>query len=169
MHRLMAGGMDEAGYVGLLRAQGELYREWESERAEWLAGLDSMGWAYRSRANLIAADIVGARPAREGRRESIARKARSYGDGGACWGELYVIEGSALGGRVIVRRLRELYPHRTHHFYAMGEDAPSAWRRFQHLLDTHVTDDAARRSAVEGALHMFARFQLALRESSDHV
>jgi heme oxygenase len=83
------------------------------------------------------------------------------------WGELYVVEGSALGGRLIARRLRELYPDRRHRFYAVGEDAPSAWRRFQHLLDTHLPDDASCRAAVDGARGMFARFRRTLKEPTD--
>ncbi|MET4676542.1 MULTISPECIES: biliverdin-producing heme oxygenase [unclassified Luteibacter] len=83
------------------------------------------------------------------------------------WGELYVVEGSALGGRLIARRLRELYPDREHRFYAVGEDAPSAWRRFQHLLDTHLPDDASCRAAVDGARGMFARFRRTLKEPTD--
>jgi heme oxygenase len=83
------------------------------------------------------------------------------------WGELYVVEGSALGGRLIARRLRELYPQRQHRFYAVGEDAPSAWRRFQHLLDTHLPDDASRHAAVDGAVRMFARFHRTLKEPTD--
>jgi heme oxygenase len=85
------------------------------------------------------------------------------------WGELYVIEGSALGGRLIVRRLRELYPDRDHRFYAIGEEAPSAWRRFQHILDTQLHDDASRRAAVDGARDMFARFRQTLKDPAAHV
>jgi heme oxygenase len=88
-------------------------------------------------------------------------------DYATAWGELYVVEGSALGGRLIVRRLRELHPYREHRFYAVGEDAPAAWRRFQHLLDTHLPDDASCRAAVDGARGMFARFRRTLKEPTD--
>ena len=86
----------------------------------------------------------------------------------ASWGELYVIEGSALGGLVIVRRLRELYPDLPHHYYAVGENAPASWRRFQSLLDHALPDEASQAAAVHAAQRMFARFQQTLRDPAAH-
>ena len=175
MRRLMAGQLDEAGYDALLRSQASLYRAWETEHATWLAGsLASAGWQYTSRAALIAADLVDRLPGSQARQTAPApalspTPPTTKADDACRWGELYVIEGSSLGGRLIARRLRELYPQRAHHFYAVGENAPSSWRRFQALLDTHLTDDAARRSAVDGALRMFARFRQALKDPPGHV
>ena len=100
-----------------------------------------------------------------GYREEMSRAGRAP----TAWGELYVVEGSALGGRIIARRLRELFPHRTHQFYAVGENAPSSWRHFQTLLDSHLTDDASRRLAIDGALTMFARFRQALTDLPAHA
>ncbi|MGY3232035.1 heme oxygenase [Luteibacter sp. HA06] len=88
--------------------------------------------------------------------------------GNANWGELYVIEGSALGGRVIARRLRELYPQLSHTFYAVGENAPSNWRRFQSLLDHALPDAASQQAAVEAARRMFAQFQQTLTDPAVH-
>jgi heme oxygenase len=177
MHRLMAGELDEAGYDALLRSQESLYRAWETEHAAWLAGsLASAGWQYTSRAALIAADLMDRLPASQAQQTApsptptpTSTTPSSTADDACRWGELYVIEGSSLGGRLIARRLRELYPQRAHHFYAVGENAPSSWRRFQALLDTHLTDDAARRSAMDGALRMFARFRQALKDPPGHV
>ncbi|SKB42502.1 Heme oxygenase [Luteibacter sp. 22Crub2.1] len=115
---------------------------------------------------------VGASPARDAPASApvgASPSGDSTRDSATCWGELYVIEGSALGGRLIVRRLRELYPDRDHRFYAIGEEAPSAWRRFQHILDTQLHDDASRRAAVDGARRMFARFRQTLMEPAAHV
>jgi heme oxygenase len=89
-------------------------------------------------------------------------------EGNAYWGELYVIEGSALGGRVIARRLRELYPQLSHTFYAVGENAPSNWRRFQSLLDHALPDAASQQAAVEAARRMFAQFQQTLTDPAAH-
>jgi heme oxygenase len=88
--------------------------------------------------------------------------------GNAYWGELYVVEGSALGGRVIARRLRELYPQLSHTFYAVGENAPSNWRRFQSLLDHALPDAASQQAAVEAARRMFAQFQQTLTDPAAH-
>ena len=172
MRLLLAGELDEAGYAGLLRAQLGLFREWETKRREWLAGLAD--WRYVSRAALIEADLCGSRFSGE----SLCRRAddrvahriadESAPTESAHWGELYVIEGSALGGRVIVRRLRELYPDLPHHFYAVGENAPASWRRFQTLLDHALPDEASQEAAVRGAQRMFARFQQMLRNPAAH-
>lgn len=175
MRRLMAGELDEAGYAGLLLAQLALFREWERERGDWLAGL--AGWGYVSRAALLEADLAAiesiaarAAPTMHTAHASTARGsvgaslAGDSTDPAACWGELYVIEGSALGGRIIVRRLRELYPRLSHGFYAVGEDTPPAWRRFQGLLDANLADEASQATAVAAARAMFARFQQTLQD-----
>jgi heme oxygenase len=183
MCRLMAGELDEAGYAGLLLAQLALFREWERERGDWLAGLRE--WNYVSRAALLEADLaavdsiahrvgsyqaaaaLGERPVGAHEvRDAFPRNTSTgtHPDPAACWGELYVIEGSALGGRIIVRRLRELYPRLSHGFYAIGEDKPPAWRRFQGLLDANLVDEASQATAVAAARAMFARFQQTLQD-----
>lgn len=182
MRLLLAGELDESGYAGMLRAQLALFREWETARRDWLAALTL--WRYVSRASSIEADLsdlcrslssdCGSRFIGD-RRDSgvssvVSRQiaAETAPTEAACWGELYVIEGSALGGRVIVRRLRELYPGLPHHFYAIGENAPSSWRRFQSLLDEALPDEASQEAAVHGAQRMFARFQQTLKDPAAH-
>jgi len=186
MQQLLAGALDETGYRALLAAQWDLLSEWEADRSTWLAGIGAaQGWHYASRATALAQDLedlthghtdVGARPARD----SFSRKATdpaAYGPKGCraqgallqAWGELYVIEGSALGGRVIVKRLRERFPSLTHRFYAVGENAEAPWRHFQELLDRVLAEPAALRRAVEGALRMFARYRKTLQDHASHV
>jgi heme oxygenase len=165
MRLLLAGELDEAGYAGLLRAQWGLFRDWEAERQEWLASLTD--WRYESRSTLIEADLcrsrsIGDPPCRSRFIGDTARDSAAY------WGELYVVEGSALGGRVIVRRLRELYPHLPHRYYAVGENAPASWRRFQSLLDHALPDEASQEAAVHAAQRMFARFQQMLKDPAAH-
>jgi heme oxygenase len=186
MRRLLAGELDESGYAGLLRAQLALFRAWETERSGWLTRLDE--WRYVSRASLIEADLCRSRFIGDSARDNATYTAaapiadesaptghgagqvaeRRAGQVAAAWGELYVIEGSALGGRVIVRRLRELYPHLPHHFYAVGENAPASWRRFQSLLDHALVDEASQEAAVHAAQRMFARFQQTLEDPAAH-
>ncbi len=84
------------------------------------------------------------------------------------WGELYVIEGSALGARLIVKHLRQRFPTLPHAFYAIGEHTKQPWHRFQSILDTVLVNDDARRAAVNGALAMFARFQQTLQDDPRH-
>ena len=169
MRLLLAGELDEAGYAGLLRAQWRMFREWEAARGDWLAGLTD--WRYVSRAALIEADLCGSRcigdPAHASATCSAAMPIAAEA-APTRWGELYVIEGSALGGRVIVRRLRELYPTLPHHFYAVGENAPASWRRFQSLLDHALPDEASQEAAIHAAQRMFARFQQMLKDPAAH-
>ncbi|NID05233.1 biliverdin-producing heme oxygenase [Luteibacter jiangsuensis] len=189
MQRLLAGALDETAYRALLAAQWHLLSEWEAERSAWLAGIGvAQGWHYASRVEALARDLedlshpacdntlVGARPARDifSRKAAgpVAHGPNSCRAQGALlqgWGELYVIEGSALGGRVIVKRLRERFPALAHRFYAIGENTKAPWHRFQGLLDRMLAEPAALRSAVEGALRMFARYQQTLKDHASHV
>ena len=174
MRLLLAGELDASGYAGLLRAQLALFRAWETERSAWLARLDE--WRYVSRASLIEADLCRSRLIGDSARDNvtytaaapIADESAPTERDAAAWGELYVIEGSALGGRVIVRRLREFYPDLPHHFYAVGENAPASWRRFQSLLDHALADEASQRAAIYAARRMFARFQQTLKDPAAH-
>jgi heme oxygenase len=189
MRLLLAGELGETGYAALLRAQLSLFREWEAARSNWLAGLTE--WRYTSRATLIEADLRESRfsgdapcgsrfsgdafgddPPYESAAPIADKSAPTLSSaptgGNAYWGELYVIEGSALGGRVIARRLRELYPQLSHTFYAVGENAPSNWRRFQSLLDHALPDAASQQAAVEAARRMFAQFQQTLTDPAAH-
>ena len=188
MQRLLAGALDETAYRALLAAQWHLLSEWEAERSAWLAGIGvAQGWHYASRVEALAQDLEDlshpaddnlavARPARDSRwgREPqdlplSAKNCRAQGALLQGWGELYVIEGSALGGRVIVKRLRERFPALAHRFYAIGENTKAPWHRFQGLLDRMLAEPAALRSAVEGALRMFARYQQTLQDHASHV
>jgi len=181
MRRLMDGRMDEAGYEVLLAAQRELFRAWEGERADWLKGLSSR-WLYASRLASLDIDLAASpfadrvrshpsvgsvRP--EGGSVPSLRSPQSELSEATFWGELYVIEGSTLGARIIVKHLRERFPAHPHSYYAMGETTPARWRRFQSLLDAELTDDDARHRAVEGADRMFARFRQALQDPAAHV
>jgi heme oxygenase len=181
MRRLLAGELGETGYTALLRAQLALFREWETARRDWLSSLAQ--WHYTSRAALIEQDLRGSRFSSDalapcGSRfigdalphetaTPIADESAPTPDA-ANWGELYVIEGSALGGRVITRRLRELYPQLSHTFYAVGESAPSSWRRFQSLLDHALPDEASQQVAVDAAKRVFAQFQQTLTDPAAH-
>ncbi|WP_413623913.1 biliverdin-producing heme oxygenase [Luteibacter sp. Lutesp34] len=192
MRRMLSGALDEAEYRALLAAQWDLLSEWEADRSTWLAGIGAaQGWHYASRATALAQDLedlshghthVGARPARDSLWGSepqdlplSAKSCRAQGallqtrDEPQAWGELYVIEGSALGGRVIVKRLRERFPSLTHRFYAIGENTDAPWHRFQGLLDRVLAEPATLRRAVEGALRMFARYRKTLQDHASHV
>ncbi|QDE38774.1 biliverdin-producing heme oxygenase [Luteibacter pinisoli] len=161
MRALLSGAMNEAGYHGLLAAQLRLFVAWEHERAgEITAAADA--WAYQSRIPLLETDLSlhGNLPARVISHVDVPPE---------FWGELYVIEGSTLGGQVIVRQLRTQFPALPHAYYAMGESAPGQWRRFQQVLDRMLPDRTAQSLAIVGAQRMFARFQRTLQDPGHHV
>jgi heme oxygenase (biliverdin-IX-beta and delta-forming) len=181
MRALLGGTLGEAGYRELLAAQLALYRAWEAERADELAAVAG-AWAYQSRVPSLVADLaagglpVGARLRAMGPAEEPSR-ASALLHGGAApsasvepafWGELYVVEGSTLGGQVIVRYLRERSPSLPHAFYAMGERAPGQWRHFQQALDAALPGAATQTLAIAGARRMFARFQRTLEDPGHH-
>jgi len=163
MRWLMGKALDESAYEAVLGAQLELFRAWETGRGEWLLSIQEQ-WGYASRVTSLEADLCMSAPCAR----PVARKARSCSDA-VCWGELYVIEGSSLGARVIVKHLRAMLPLHPHHFYAMGETSPTDWRRFQSVLDAALPDDDARHDALTGARSMFARFQQTLEDAVAHV
>lgn len=180
MRRLLSGELDEAGYRGLLEAQLALFRAWESERAAWLEGIATApGWRYVSRATALEADLAGRlclsgaeRMSRQSPalRQPLSRPGallQGISQPSAAWGELYVVEGSALGGRMIVAGLRRRFPHLPHHFYGLGEATPP-WRELQGLLDRVLNDGAAQDTATAAARAMFARFQRTLQDHSPH-
>ncbi|WP_448098477.1 biliverdin-producing heme oxygenase [Luteibacter yeojuensis] len=190
MHRLLAGDLDEADYRRLLLAQWSLFREWEAERRTWLTKTAAAsGWVYVSRAARLAEDLFGAGAgiAAEAAPTGACHDAPPGTVGAAsasipasaaiapprkpdatAWGELYVIEGSALGGRLIARQLRERFPHLPHRFYTVGEQLTAPWRSFQAILDSALAGEAARQDAVDGARNMFARFQHVLQDDATH-
>ncbi|URX62799.1 biliverdin-producing heme oxygenase [Luteibacter anthropi] len=175
MRWLMGEALDESAYEAVLGAKLELFRAWETGRGEWLLSIREQ-WGYASRVTSLEADLCRSAPCAR----PVARKARSYSDtagwgearscsDAVCWGELYVIEGSSLGARVIVKHLHAMLPSHPHHFYAMGETSPTDWRRFQSVLDAALPDDDARHDALTGARSMFARFQQTLQDAVAHV
>ncbi len=192
MRRLLAGELEEAGYRRMLDAQRVLFDTWERERGAWLLDIaTTSGWRYVSRAAALEADLSAmvpktaacssapapacpdasrrfSRPRQDvSRPGALLPEPRAYSDHPCAWGELYVIEGSALGGRMIVAGLRQRFPHLPHHFYALGEGTPP-WRRFQGLLDRVLNDSAAQAAATDAAVAMFARFQRTLQDDSPH-
>lgn len=154
MARLMAGTLDAPGYLALLRGHRDLYARFEADHHAWLAGLDAAGWAYQSRLALLDADLGDTSAPREAHDTPV--------DPARAWGMLYVIEGSTLGGQVLLRLLRHQFPDRDHAFFAHKPQDGYSWRRFQNVLDASLRSEPAMERAVDGAHAMFARFNTML-------
>lgn len=80
-------------------------------------------------------------------------------DEAAAFGSLYVLEGSALGGQVIVRRVSATLgldgAHGAAYFAGWGADTGGMWRAFRERLETHLDTEARRASASRAAVQTF--------------
>jgi heme oxygenase len=78
----------------------------------------------------------------------------------AAIGALYVLEGSALGGQVLVpqlaRHLGVRPGHGATYFHGFGERTGAMWREFRQLAQAHAgADEAAQADALRGAAQTF--------------
>ena len=170
-HRQLEGELDVVGRLAaddrwrLVGRYHALYSEADALLGPWLAGVPGLDRPARSRADHAAHDLqdlghAGA-PGRPAAAVEIASLAEALGF-------LYVIEGSALGGRVILRELSArgapsrglsfLDPH--------GARAGEAWRGFLGVLEREVAgDEAMIGQAVAGAAKGFAHARACLSEA----
>jgi heme oxygenase (biliverdin-IX-beta and delta-forming) len=82
---------------------------------------------------------------------------------GERFGLLYVLEGSRLGGRLLLRRVGAGFPAR----YLAAVHQPGEWRAFTRALDDRAAaeDGAWVEAMVAGALHGFALYGAAAEEA----
>lgn len=140
-----------------------MHRAWETERAAWLRGeLAAAGWHYASRSEPLARDLAdwGLSPEDEPLPLPTAPISQVIGNPSASWGELYVIEGAALGGQILARLLEQRLPGHSHHFFRIGQVAGrGTWRTFQSMLDTQLATPMQQQTAIVAARNMFGRAQ----------
>ncbi len=79
-------------------------------------------------------------------------------------GWYYVVEGSTLGGRVILKSLqRHLPPHvfetSAQFFNGYGESTGRKWKSFLAVLDQYAQTPATRKSVIDGANKAFLQIQ----------
>jgi heme oxygenase len=139
----------------------------ENAVAPFLAGIADLDFAARRRSPLLARDIqaLGESAAQEGAPSlDIATRPEAFG-------ALYVLEGSSLGGRLIVRELvRRGAPMTGLGFLdPYGARTAELWRAFLAILERET---AARtetvKQTVSGALKTFAFAKLCLSKASSH-
>lgn len=152
MAALMSPAVDRTVCVEVLQRLLRIHAGWEELNA---ARLQSLSWPWRPRARGLRFDLMalGVRPATQ----AVAAP-RADCDAEA-WGMLYVVEGSALGGRLIARHLRAHVPQLAEaieHFEAA--DAGPGWPAFRAALEQALPDDASRARAAGAAQAMFTHF-----------
>jgi heme oxygenase len=77
---------------------------------------------------------------------------------GAAWGSVYVMEGSALGGRVIARTLADMgldAEHGAAYFHGWGDATGAMWREARERLASELAEPGALVQACEGACATF--------------
>ncbi|WP_134091696.1 biliverdin-producing heme oxygenase [Olivibacter sp. XZL3] len=74
-------------------------------------------------------------------------------------GALYVLEGSIMGGSIIVKMLEKIGITRgTSFFSGYGEETGKKWSTFVNVLNKHATNAAAEEQAIKAAGSTFALF-----------
>jgi heme oxygenase len=138
----------------------------EAAIAPFLAAVADLDFAARRRSLLIAGGIgiLG--------QEVLPDRAASPGitTQSEAFGALYVLEGSSLGGRVILKELKRrgvslaglgfLDPY--------GFNTAPRWRSFLAILEREVVSGEAQSDAVTGALNAFAFAKSCLCNESTH-
>jgi heme oxygenase len=166
MAALFDGKLGNAAYIRLLQGHHALYADWERRHASWFAGgLTNSGWQYQSRLLAIESDLrsLGARPTlrvEETMASTQEISPPSSDTEEVSWGSLYVIEGSALGGQIIARKLLLEFPGHLHRFFRLshGGNRPT-WKVFQGLMANQLSDAGSRRTIALQARATFRVFQ----------
>jgi heme oxygenase len=153
MVRLL-GPLGLEDYVGILQRLWRFHAASEASLAH-----DELPQRFRHRPNLelLERDLRGMAP-REPMRRRRASRAESLG-------MLYVLEGSALGGAVIARRVARspALAGRTQFFCRPPQEVAERWRAFCALLGAHdAHPQTFRCEALAGAERAFREAKLAL-------
>lgn len=125
------------------------------EEALGLSGADDLspGWSATRRAQALESDLIAlglALPA-------LATSPR-FTNEAELLGGLYVLEGSRLGGAVLIRSVPPGLPTA---FLTPGN--PTAWRTLTALLDERLRLQTAMEDAVNSALRVFETFEQSAR------
>jgi heme oxygenase len=155
---------DAAHYATVLQVFDGFLAGWEPAVA---AALPARGQAWlraRSRRPFLRRDLqalgLAGRPAAD----------LAFTSEAAAWGSVYVLEGSALGGRVITRTLADAgidADHGAAYFHGWGGATGAMWREARELLAAELATPAALAQACEGARRTFDTLS-ALLEKAFH-
>jgi heme oxygenase len=152
--------------AGVLAGYHRFHQAAEAAIAPFLGAIADLDFAARRRSRLIAEGlgILG--------QEVLPDRAASLGIStrGEAFGAFYVLEGSSLGGRVILKELKRrgvslkglgfLDPY--------GFNTAPRWRSFLAILEREVASGEQQRDAVTGALNAFAFAKSCLCKESTH-
>ena len=138
---------DRAGYTAFLSAQARAFLPVEAALAD--ASPAPLGdWSQRARAPLLIADLADLGvTAPAGERVAFATPS-------AMLGGFYVLEGSRLGGAMLLRSVAPGLPTR----FLAPSSVKGHWQKFLSALEQELASDVQRAQAVAGAQIVFDRF-----------
>lgn len=146
---------DRDSYAAFLRAHAEVLLP--LEEALDAAGVERVApdWAERKRGDLLKEDLAFLRDAGRSDVPEGAAPTLDATDEASLAGTLYVLEGSRLGGRFLVRQVPRSFPRA----YLDSDQAPEKWRNLLDRLDTILYQPDALPSALVAAHRVFAAFE----------
>lgn len=162
----LGGAFSRAHYGHVLQGFATFLAGWEELVATALPQR-LRGWAGEQRSGRVAddLDVLGlTSPAAAAQLPAIHGMAEALGS-------LYVLEGSALGGQVISRHLRDqlgIEPHSGGaYFHGEGAATGTRWRDFRAIVEAELAGDER---ALSQAVHAAARtFEALLATFQDHL
>lgn len=146
--------LGKARYTALLV---RFHALWQGLEPQLASLLNEAFWAPRRRLPWLDADLAAL-----GLAPPAAVRAPALGDEASALGALYVVEGSTLGGRVILRHLDRLGLQPARYFSGYGEATGAMWKGFVTRLE--AAPAAAAPAIVAGASLTFDHFQRGLRQ-----
>jgi heme oxygenase (biliverdin-IX-beta and delta-forming) len=148
----------------LLAGYHWLHRETEAKIAPFLGAISDLDFPARRRSSLLAQDLAVL-----GHSAHLDNPLRlDIHTSGAAFGALYVLEGSTLGGRVILKalKLRGASLAGLRFLDPYGDNTGERWRSFLAILEREVKSSDQKIEAVTGALNTFAFAEGCLRKES---
>lgn len=148
-----------SGYRRFLRAQGAALLALE-------ALLDASGaarllsdWPVRRRSAALCGDLAALGDPAPRPLPLQGTRSPSW-----CWGALYVLEGSRLGGQLLVRQLQEAQPQAPRAFLESAA-LPGLWPSFLTRLESHAPD-CSEEELLAGMREAFELFIAAARRQA---
>jgi len=155
------------GYIAYLRATLRVRAAIEARLDASAAAQVYAPWSRRKIGQALRQDIGDLRAELASGDERMTP--RSPLSLGAIWGTLYVLEGSAMGARLLLRQASELgftAEFGARHL-ARQTACPAAWRDFVSALDEVAMTAPEEKACIEAALATFACFDDAYAQLSD--
>jgi heme oxygenase (biliverdin-IX-beta and delta-forming) len=150
--------------VGLLAGYRFLYRKIEAKAACFLCGVAGLDFLARPRSALVTEGIRAlGHPVSLDRPVSLRILTRAQ-----ALGALYVLEGSSLGGRTILKELkrRDVSLVGLDFLDPYGNRTGQRWKSFLTIFEREITSGEENADAVKGALDTFAFAKACLRKES---